>query len=345
MKAAAIQEHGGVDKITVLEMDDPKPGRDEVLVDVRAAALNHLDLWVRQGHRALKLAMPHILGSDAAGVVAEVGEDVRGVDMGAEIVIDPGLSCGVCEFCLRGEQSECVSYGIVGMNRAGTFAERVAVPARCIHAKPSHLSWEEAAALPLAYMTAWRMLLGRAKVIPGETVLIHGIGGGVALAALQLCAHLGAKTIVTSSSDDKLERAGALGAKHAINYKSTEDVAKAVLDRTDGRGADIAFDTVGSATWGVNFDALRRGGRIVICGVTSGRKAETNLQQLYWKQLTAMGSTMGSHEEFRQLLAFVETAGLEPVIDSVHPLADAAQAAARMEAGEQFGKIVLRIEA
>jgi NADPH:quinone reductase-like Zn-dependent oxidoreductase len=261
----------------------------------------------------------------------------------SEVVIDPGLSCGRCEFCLRGQQSECVSYGILGMSRHGTFAERVCVPANCLHAKPESLSWDEAAALPLAYMTAWRMLHARANLVPGEMVLIHGIGGGVALAALQLCKIIGAGVIATSSSDEKLDRAAALGADHTINYKKTDDVAAAVKDVTAGRGADVSINTVGAAAWPIDFHALRRGGRIVVCGVTTGATAPTNLQTLYWKQLTAMGSTMGSHEDFRQLLGVVEAGGLRPVVDSVYPLSRATEATQRMEEARQFGKIVLKV--
>ncbi|MBN1344099.1 MAG: zinc-binding dehydrogenase [Phycisphaerae bacterium] len=343
MKAAVIHEHGDLDRIGVEDIAPPRPGPGEVVVEVRSAGLNHLDIWVRKGRPGMALAMPHVLGSDAAGVVVELGSEAVGLDIDSEVIIDPGLSCGHCEFCLRGQQSECVSYGILGMSRSGTFAERVCVPARCLHAKPTHLTWDEAASLPLAYMTAWRMLQTRAKLAPGETVLIHGIGGGVALAALQLCKIVGAVVIVTSSSDEKLARASELGADHTINYQATKDVAQAVKEITGGRGADISVNSVGAAGWTIDFHALRRGGRIVVCGVTTGASAPTNLQALYWKQLTVLGSTMGSHEDLRQLLTVVQATGLRPVVDSVHLLDHARQATQRMEEGRQFGKIALKV--
>jgi NADPH:quinone reductase-like Zn-dependent oxidoreductase len=217
------------------------------------------------------------------------------------------------------------------------------VPAANLYPKPGHLNFEEAAAFPLTFVTAWRMLFTRAGLKPGETVLIHGIGGGVALAALGFAKLAGAEVIVTSSSDQKLARARKLGADHIINYKKEANVAEGAREITAGRGVDIVFDTVGAATWKVNFTALGRGGRMVLCGVTTGADARTNLQALYWNQLTILGSTMGSNEDFRQMLKAVNAAKLKPVIDSVVPLEDAKEAMARMEKGEQFGKIVLKI--
>jgi NADPH:quinone reductase-like Zn-dependent oxidoreductase len=343
MKAAVIREHGGVDRLRVEEVPEPKAAEDEVVLKVHSAGLNHLDIWVRKGRGGLKLPKPHILGSDAAGVVIAAGAKVRGVTVGDEVVVNPGLSCGSCEYCNRGEQSECVSFGIVGLSRPGTFAEQVAVPARNVSAKPSHMSFNEAGAFALAYVTAWRMLMTRAQLKPGHTVLIHGIGGGVALCALQLAKLAGAEAIVTSSSDEKLDRAGQIGADHKINYRTVDDVARCVKDATSGTGVDIVIDTVGAATWPIDFSAVRRGGKVVLCGVTSDAEAATNLRMLYWNQLTIMGSTMGSDEDFRQMLRAVTTAKLKPVIDSVSPLKNITDAMGRMEAAEQFGKIVLEV--
>ena len=283
-----------------------------------------------------------MLGSDAAGVAAELGSGTHGVNVGDEVVLNPGLSCGCCESCRRGQQSECESFSIVGTTTPGTFAEKVAVPFYNVFPKPAHLNFDEAA-LPLAYQTAWRMLMTRAAVRPGETVLMHGIGGGVALAALQLAKLAGAEVIVTSSSDEKLSKAGALGADHTVNYRSVDSVATAVKDITGGRGVDVVIDTVGASTWDANFNLVRRGGRIVLCGVTTGAEAPTNLRALYWNQVTIMGSTMGSHEDFRQMIKAVAASKLKPVIDSVRPLKNVRAAMGRMEAAEQFGKIVLRI--
>ncbi len=342
MKAVVITEHGEMDKMKVTDIASPKPGAGEVLIQVKSAALNHLDIWIRKGRPGVTLSMPHILGSDGAGVVSEIGAGVDGVAIGDEVLINPGLSCGKCEYCRRGEQSECVSFSIVGMGRPGTFAEYVTVPAGNVYRKPSHLSFDEAAALPLAYVTAWRMLMTRAGLKAGQTLLIHGIGGGVALAALQLAKLAGAVVTVTSSSDEKLKYAEQLGADHRINYK-TGDVASAVRGITAGRGVDVVLETVGAATWPVDFACVRRGGKIVICGVTGGPLAETNLQALYWNQITIMGSTMGSNDDFRGMLSAISAVKMKPVIDSVFPLDRFYEAVTRMEQGAQFGKIVLEI--
>ncbi len=342
MKAAVITEHGELDKVGLAEIAKPKPARGEILIHVKSAALNHLDIWVRKGRHGVTLSMPHILGSDAAGVISEVGAGVDGFATGDEVIINPGLSCGKCEYCRRGEQSECVSFGIVGMNCPGTFAEYVTVPATNVYPKPAHLDFDQAASLPLVYVTAWRMLMTKAGLKTGETVLIHGIGGGVSLAALQFAKLAGAVAIVTSSSDEKLGRAEQIGADHIINYK-VHDVATTVKDITAGRGVDVVVDTVGAATWPVDFSVLKRAGKIVLCGVTSGPKADTNLQALYWNQVTIMGSTMGSDDDFRAMLSAVFAAKLKPVIDSVFPLGKIREAMSRIERGSQFGKIVLKI--
>lgn len=342
MKAAGIEGHGDIGQVKELNVPEPAAVAGEVVVEVKAAALNHLDIWMRNGRAGAPLPFPHVLGSDAAGVVKAVGDGVARWSVGDEVIINPGLSCGQCDFCGRGEQSECPEFSIVGMGRPGTFAEQVAVPATNLQEKPHHLSWSEAAALPLAYLTAWRMLMSRAQLAAGETVLIHGIGGGVALAALQLADLAGARTIVTSSSVDKLSRAGDYGANHGLQY-GRNNMVEEIMEITDGRGVDVVIDAVGAATWPVNIEACRKGGRIVHCGVTTGAHVEANISAIYWKQLTIMGSTMGSHEDFRALLSAVAISGLKPVIDSEYPLASARDAQARMEAGEQFGKIVLAV--
>ena len=343
MKAVVVTEHGELDKVKLTDIAKPGLAAGEVLIQVKSAALNHLDIWVRKGRPGVKLSMPHVLGSDGAGVVSEIGAGVEGIAVGDEVLINPGLSCGKCEYCRRGEQSECVSFGVLGMVSPGTFAEYVAVPAGNVYRKPAHLNFDESAALPLAYVTAWRMLMTRAGLKPGQTLLIHGIGGGVALAALQLAKLAGAVVIVTSSSDEKLKRAEQLGANNRINYK-TNDVASAVRDITVGRGVDVVFETVGAATWPVDFACVRRGGKIVICGVTSGAKADTNLHALYWNQVTVMGSAMGSNEDFRGMLSAISAVKLKPVVDSVFTLDRFYEAVTRMEQGAQFGKIVLKMQ-
>jgi len=341
MKAVFITENGDISRLNYGDLPAPTPAAGEVLVNVRAAALNHLDIRVRRGGRAAPLQSAHILGSDASGTIAALGAGVSGMAVDDEIILNPGLSCGHCEYCLRGEQSQCFTFGIMGMSRPGTFAEQVSVPAVNIYPKPAHLSFEEAAALPLAYLTAWRMLINRGGLTPGDTVLLHGIGGGVAIAALQFCALTGARAIVTSSSDDKLARAKQLGATHGVNYTTTPDVAAEIKRLTHDRGVDLIIDSVGGATWPINFGCIRRGGRIVICGVTGGAEVTANLSQLYWNHVSVIGSTMGASEDFRGMVNAVAAAGIKPVIDATYPLSDAKTAQARMEAGEQFGKLVL----
>lgn len=343
MKAVVIHEHGGMDQLRVEEIPEPKFTEDEVVLKVHSAGLNHLDIWVRKGRGGLKLPNPHILGSDAAGVVVAAGANVTNVTVGDKVILNPGLSCGSCEYCNRGEQSECISFGIVGMARPGTFAEQVAVPSCNVFPKPSHMSFSEAGAFVLSHLTAWRMLMTRAQLKPGQIVLIHGIGGGVALSALQLAKLASAEVIVTSSSDKKLDRAGQVGADHTINYKTVDDVAQHVIDVTSGTGVDIVIDTVGAATWPIDFSAVRRGGKIVLCGVTSDAEAVTNLRTLYWNQLTILGSTMGSNEDFHQMLKAITTAKLKPVIDSVATLENIKGVMSKMETGEQFGKIVIKV--
>jgi len=344
MRAAVIRRHGGMDAIAVEDIPAPRPGKGEVLLAVRAAALNHLDIWVRRGGR-FQLNWPHVLGSDAAGVVAEAGGGVEGLAVGQEVVLSPGMSCGHCEFCSRGEVSLCEQFAIIGAGRPGTFAQYVAVPAGNCLPKPAAMTFEQAGCLAVAYVTAWRMLVTRAAVKAGETVLIHGVGGGVALAGLQIAKLLGARAIVTSSSNEKLAKAAALGADAGINYRTASDLPAAIRDVTGGRGVDVVLETVGAATWAVSLQVMRRGGRLVICGVTGGEQAPTSLQALYWNQYTLMGSTYGSREDFRQLLAAMAANKMQPVIDSVLPLDQARAATQRMESAQQFGKIVLTIPA
>ena len=343
MRAAHILAHGELDRVVVGDVPTPSAAPGEAVVRVDAAALNHLDIWVRKGRPGLTLTFPHVLGSDATGAVLDVGAGVDRALVGMRVVINPGLWCGRCEWCLRGDHSECPAYSIVGLGRWGTFAEQVAVPAVCLVPAPDHLSAHEAAALPLAYLTAWRMLTTRGQLKAGETLLIHGIGGGVAIAGLQLAKLMGATAIVTSSRTAKLQRAGELGADHVIDYIKTPDVGAEVKRITKGRGVDLVLDTTGAGTWPINFASVRKGGRIVHCGVTTGKIAEVDISALYWNHVTVMGSTMGSQEELRTMVAAVSAAKMKPVVDTVFPLTEARAAQERMENGDQFGKIVLDV--
>jgi NADPH:quinone reductase-like Zn-dependent oxidoreductase len=317
VKAIRIHEDGGPEVLRYEDVPDPKPADGEVLVELRAASLNHLDVWIRKG--APSVPKPRILGADGAGVLAGTGE---------RVVINPGI--------LRGGRMH-----IVGETADGTNAELIAVPRDFVHAIPGDLSFEEAAAFPLTFETAYRMLATRAGLQAGEWVLIWGIGGGVATAALALAKALGANAIVTSSSDEKLARARELGADAVVNH-ADGDVVAAVKEATGG-GAHVVVDDVGEATWKRTLDAARPEGRIVVCGATTGPNPPAALHRVWWKQLSILGSTMGTPEDFRAVCELIEVGAVRPVVDSVFPLAEAADAHRRLEAGEQLGKIVLRI--
>ncbi|MGD9252569.1 MAG: zinc-binding dehydrogenase [Holophagae bacterium] len=342
MKALFFEEHGGIDKLSYGDRPQPEPGPGEVAVRLKTAALNHLDLFVLGGMPGIPIGLPHIGGADGAGVVEALGHGVEGVEIGTEVVFDPGLSCGRCSFCLAGEQSLCVRFGVLGEHNDGTFAESVVVAAASLAPRPTHLSWEEAAAFGLTYLTAWRMLVNRGRLHPGETVLIHGIGGGVSLACLQLARLSGARTIVTSRDQEKLDRAAALGADECL--PADDQVARAVRDLTGKRGADVVVDSVGEATWMTSLKAAAKGGRIVTCGATSGPNPAEEIRLIFWNQLSIIGSTMGSREDWRQLVAAVNAHQMRPVVDQVVPLEQGVSAYQRLERAEQFGKIVLSID-
>jgi NADPH2:quinone reductase len=342
MKAVQIPDHGSTDQITVNDVSEPEPGRGDVLLDVQAAALNHLDLWVLGGLPGVELDFPHTLGSDACGIVRETGPDVSRFEEGDRVVINAGMSCGSCEQCRRGEQSCCDSFYLLGEHVDGTFAEQVTVPEENCAMAPGHLEDTEAAAFPLVFLTAWRMLHTRVGLESGDTVLIHGIGGGVSSAALTLATAADARCIVTSGSEDKLDRASELGASNGIHYEQ-ESVTDRVRSITNGRGVDVVVDNVGQETWEESVSCARTGGSIVTCGATTGPAAETNIHQLYWKQLNIYGSTMGSHDDFRRMMRWVRQTKMEPIIDRVYPLDEARKAEERLQEGQQFGKIVLEI--
>jgi len=342
MQALFMNRHGGLDALEVGTRPDPTPAAGEVAVAVKAAALNHLDLFVLQGLPGLELAMPHVGGADAAGVITALGDGVIGWQVGDDVVLNPGTWCGRCEFCRSGEESMCVRFGLLGEHRPGTFAELVCVPAASLGRRPAHLGWAEAAAFPLVYLTAWRMLVTRARLSAGETVLIHGIGGGVALAALALAVRLGARAIVTSSHESKLERARALGAEATIDY-TRHDVAREVRSLTGKRGVDVVVDSIGEATWMASLRSARRGGRILTCGATSGPNPAEEVRLIFWNQLSILGSTMGSRSDWNAMLDAVNAWQLAPVVDAVLPLARGRAAYQRLRDGGQFGKIVLAV--
>jgi NADPH:quinone reductase-like Zn-dependent oxidoreductase len=345
MKATVFHRPGNPDVLSYEDFETPIISRDKVMVKVKAVALNHLDLFVRAGIPGLNLEMPHILGSDISGEIVDLGSDIGdSLQRGQQVLVDPGISCGTCEFCIRGEESLCASYGILGEHYRGGYAEYIAVNRENIVPIPKNAKIDlvEAAAIPLTLMTAWRMLISKANIRPGDDLLIIGIGGGVALAALQIAKTAGARVIVTSSSDEKLEKSRSLGADLTINHTQTPEYHKEIYKMTQGRGVDIVLDSVGQATWATSLKGLRKGGKLVTCGATSGPVVETNINLIFWKQLEILGSTMGSRDELRTALKLVWDGKIRPIVDHIYPLSQARVAHERLERGEQFGKLVLQ---
>jgi len=339
MRAARFHEFGGPEKVRVEEVPRPVPGLGEVLVQVRAAAMNHLDLWVRRG-LPIETTMPHVGGSDVAGVVAELGPGAEGVEPGTRVVVNPSLSCGRCRYCVAGETPLCPRYRILGEHTDGGFAEYVAVPAANVHPLPDGYAFEDAAALPISYMTAWRALVSRARVRPGEEVLVLGASGGTAIAAVQIAKLAGARVYAVTSGAENVRRVHELGAD--VVYDRTEvDFSREVYRDTGRRGVDVVVENVGEATWKGSVRALASGGRLVTYGATTGPRAEVDLRLLFWKQLQLIGSTMASRAEFEEVLRVAFRGDLRPVIDVVLPLDRAREAHERLEAGGQFGKVVL----
>ncbi len=338
MRAAIFHEYGGPDVIRVEDVPRPEPGPGEVLVEVRAAAMNHLDLWVRRG-LPIETTMPHIGGSDVAGVVVELGAGVEGVEVGTRVVVNPSLWCGRCEWCRAGEESMCVRFRILGEHTQGGFAEYVAVPAANLYALPDGVSFEQAAAMPLVFQTAWRGLITRARLRAGEDVLVTGASGGAATAAIQIAKHAGARVFAVTTADN-VDRVRELGAD-VVYDRTAVDFSREVWRDTGKRGVDVIFDSVGSATWAQNIRALARGGRLVVYGGTTGPEVMSDLRQVFWKQIEILGTTMASRSEFEAVMKLVFRGALRPAIDVVWPLERAREAHERLEQGEQFGKIVL----
>jgi NADPH:quinone reductase-like Zn-dependent oxidoreductase len=344
VRGLTISAHGGLDRIELRDdLLTPSLTSDtQVRVRVAAAALNHLDLFVVGGLPNVHIVPPWILGADATGTIDLVGDAVIGLDVGDRVLINPGLSDRTCAYCLAGEQPLCSRFGVLGEHVPGTMAEYVVVPASNVRRVGPDTDLAEGAAFTLSTLTAWRMLVTRARVLPGEHVLIWGIGGGVALACLQIAKLLGARVTVTSGSDEKLARARALGADDTINHRGV-DVGREMRARTGKRGVNVVVDSVGEATWGQSLGALGRGGRLVTCGATSGPLVTTDVRRLFWYQWSILGSTMGNDAEFDAVVEHFRAGRLRPPIDRVYPLEEGRDAFARMQDGKQFGKLVLRI--
>ncbi|MEX2110210.1 MAG: zinc-binding dehydrogenase [Gemmatimonadaceae bacterium] len=346
MRGLTISAHGGLDQLEYrTDLPKPEPKRSELRVRVKAVGLNHLDLFVLAGIPNVKIVPPWVLGADAAGVVDAIGDlsDAKSdIKVGDTVIINPGLSDHTCEFCQAGEHSLCVKFGILGEQSPGTLAEYITIPARNARSIPKDKPIESAGAFTLSTLTAWRMVVTRARVKKGDNVLIWGIGGGVALAALEIVRRIGATAWVTSHSDEKLALARGLGAENVINYTNT-DVGKEIRARTDKRGVDVVFDTVGEATWAQSLGALGKRGRLVTCGATSGPIVQTDIRRLFWNQWDIMGSTMGNEAEFDAVASQFAAGGLTPLIDSVFEISQARKAFERLQSGQQFGKVVVRI--
>ena len=343
MRALCLTAIGGPGNLALIDI--PRPllrAPDEVRIGVRTAALNRLDLAVATGLPGVpRPAFPHVVGTDAAGVVLEAGAAVTHLRPGDRVVVNPGVSCGTCEPCTTKQEIFCRQFGVLGEHRPGLAAEELVLPARNVLPIHGDWSWAEAAAFSLATLSAWRMLTTRARLSADETILIWGIGGGVALAALQIARHLGARPLVTSSSNDKLARAATMGAETGFDHTAV-DIPAAVKTHL-GHGVDVVLDSVGEATWPRSLKALRPGGRLVTCGATTGHDVAIDLRRLFWFQWSLLGSSMGTSTEFAEIVALGNAGKLRPAIDSVFPLARGPDAYQRLASGQQFGKLVLEV--
>lgn len=338
MKAIRFHEHGGAEVLRYEDAPDPAPAAGDVLVRVRACALNHLDLWNRRG--VVRLPLPHISGADVAGEVVESAD--AALTPGTRVMLQPGLSCGRCLACLEGRDNECPLYDVLGSQSQGGYAQLVRVPLRNAIPLPPAIGFIEAAAFPLTFLTAWHMLITRARIRPGEEVLVIGAGSGVGQAAIQIAWLHGARIYATAGSDEKLARARELGAAEGINHH-TQDLPAEIRRLTGKRGVDVVIEHVGTATWDRSLKCLSKGGRLVTCGATTGHDAAIDLRFLFSRQYSLMGSYMGTKGELLRAAQFFFAGQLTPVVDRTFPLADAAEAQRHLEAGRQFGKVVLEV--
>ena len=342
MKAIVMHQHGGPSVLQYQDCEDPAIGANEVLVRVRACALNHLDLWVRRGLPGVRIPLPHILGSDVSGEIAKIGCDVRTVKVGEKVVLAPGVSCGRCPACVAGNDNRCPEFTNLGYKIDGGCAEFVRCPEVNCMPYPENLDWVQAAAVPLVFMTAWHMLVNRARLQSGEDVLVLAGGSGVGMAAIQIAKLSGARVIATAGSEEKLQKARELGADEGINHRTTE-IDKEVRRLTANRGVDVVIEHVGTATWNKSLRSLAQAGRLVTCGATTGYDATIDLRFLFSRQLSLLGSYMGTKAELRIVLKLVVQGRLKPIVDKVLPLSECAAAHEYLEQGRQFGKVVLSV--
>ncbi len=341
MKAVVIYEHGGVDKLKYDEIPNPEVRGNDVLVGVKACAMNHLDVWIRKGLPHLKLKYPHVLGTDVAGVVAKLGDDVRSIEIGTPVLVSPAITCERCFHCLSGRDNLCRELKILGENHSGGCSEYISVPKENVIPMPNNVSFEEGASIPVVFHTSWHMLVDRAGIKPGEVVLVHAAGSGVGIAAIQIAKLFGATVITTAGSDEKVERAKTvLGADHGINYKR-QDFLSEVKKITRKRGVDVIIDHTGVVNWEKNILALTSGGKMIICGSTSGYEAKTDLRHVFFRNLSILGSTLGSKGELYEIVKQFELGRLKPIVHKILPMSHAAEGHKIIEDRDVFGKIVL----
>lgn len=342
MKAVVFHEHGGPEKLQYEDRPQPQIKPDEVLIRVKACAVNHLDLWVRQGIPSYQIALPHISGSDVAGQIEQIGGEVKEFKIGQKVFVSPGLSCGACEQCKAGRDNLCAAFSVLGARTDGGYAEFVAVPGRNVLPIPGALTFEQAAAFPLVSVTAWHMIVTLARLRKEETALIMGAGSGVGSMAIQIAKHTGAKVITTVGSEEKIKKALALGADEVINH-GVEDITQRVLELTGGYGVGVVIEHIGPDVWGQCLKSLARGGRLITCGATTGGEARVDLRALFSRSLTLKGSYLGTKAELVEAAKLVGDGKLKPVIDQVYPLKDARAAQEQMQSRKFFGKIVLSV--
>ena len=342
MKAVRFHKYGGPEVLAYEDAPDPVRRPDEVLIRVKACALNHLDIWERIGPPRVKVSLPHISGSDIAGVVEEVPAGEKELQRGAAVIVNPGVGCGRCERCLSGRDNQCRYYGMIGSEYDGGYAELVSVPRKNVLEKPERMDFAQAASVPVVFLTAYNMLVEKAGLRAGETVLVLGAGSGVGVAAIQMAKACGANVLATAGSDSKLRKAVELGADSVVNHK-TQDIVQEAKKYTEGRGVDVVVEHVGQATWSSSVRSVAKGGRIVTCGATTGFEVETDLRYIYSKEITVLGSFMGGAGELHRVLELFKQRRLRPVVDREFPLDAAKDAQIRMENGEHFGKIVLTV--
>jgi NADPH:quinone reductase-like Zn-dependent oxidoreductase len=342
MKAVYFEEHGGPEVLRLGELDALSPGHDDVVIDVRATSLNHLDLFVRRGAPGIKVPLPHVLGSDASGVVSALGEGVNDVRVGDRVLVDPTLTCGRCEMCARGDGTLCRHFGVVGEHSWGAYAEKLVVPSKNVVPIPDTLTFETAAAAPLVFVTAWRMMITRGRLKPGEDVLILGAAAGVGVACIQIAKLAGARVFAAAAGREKIELCRNLGADVLIDYRE-EDFVKRVREETGNRGVDVCVDYIGRETWSKSLRAVAGGGRVLTCGATTGFDPETDLRHVFYRQLEIIGSTMGPKGDLMAALKHVFTGEIRPAIGRVMALDEVAEAHRLMEARRVLGKVVIRV--